>query len=137
MTDPDDRPSSAESSRRRIQRRPSPDLEADRLFLADLAEADRADDPDPVSDVWIAHYEEDLDRQDALAAEHGPLARAEPELFDAFQRHFVWPRYGGRRTNLSIVERKGHHRSWTTLVVPHRGHVRFRVERHLDPARSW
>ncbi|QDV35704.1 hypothetical protein [Tautonia plasticadhaerens] len=82
-------------------------------------------------------YEEELDLRDTLAAEHGPIADAEPELFDLYQYHFVWPRLGDRRSNLTIVERKGHNESWKTLVVEHRGKVRFRVERHLDQARYW
>ena len=112
-------------------------LDSDREFLADLTEEDRADDPEPVTDEWYALYEEELDLRDTLAVEHGPLSKGEPELFDQYQYHFVWPRLGDRRAHLTIAERKGHHKSWKTLVVEHRGKVRFRVERHLDPARYW
>ena len=125
------------SSPRHRRRQSEAVLEAERRFLADLTEEDRADDPEPVSDEWYALFEEELDLRDTLAAEHGPLAAAEPELFDQYQYHFVWPRLGDRRADLTISERKGHHESWKTLVVEHRGKVRFRVERHLDPHRYW
>ena len=124
-------------SRRKPGRRSDAVREAARRYWADLAEEDLADEIEPVTDEWAADYEGELDRRNTMAAEGHALAEAEPGLFRRYWEEFVLSRFSGRKSDLMIAERKGHDGSWKTRTVAHKGKVRFRVERHLDPSRYW
>jgi hypothetical protein len=104
---------------------------------ADLTEEDLADEVESVSDEWAADYEQELDRRDTVATEGYALADAEPDLFRAYRHEFIWPRISARKCDPVIAERKGYDSDWRTRTVSHRGHIRYRVERHLDPSRYW
>jgi hypothetical protein len=85
--------------------------------------------PGPIDDL-------DEDQREILEEQTWPLSEAEPELFRAFNREFVRPRLGRLEPVIPIATRKGWS-GWTHRTVAHKGKLRFRVERHLDPMRAW